>query len=674
MTESKFIGGDQEELEFFLKEEKYRGRLASLALNGEKSITVDFQDLYSYNAELAEKLLEKPRETLEAFKHAATAQLFIEDPEYAERIREVNVHIRNLFEYTPLREIGASQIGKLIMIRGVVTKVTVPRPKITRACFECPRCGERQYIEQASDYLKRPVICVSCGNRGRFHLIVGESEKINVQEIWLQETPEELPPGQLPTNIRVNVHRDLVNKAMPGDNVAVTAIVSAEARRRARGAELSTCQITLEANHIEVLGKEPEPIPSLREIAKIKELAKDPWIHKKIIASIAPSIQNYEEIKEGIMYLLFGGVEKHHGDIRTRGDINILLIGDPGVGKTQLLKYVASISPRGLYTSGKGATGVGLTAAVSRDKSTGDMTLEAGALVLADKGVACIDEIDKMRDTDREAIHEALEQQTVSVAKGGIVATLNARAAVLAAANPLLGRYDPYRTVAENINLPVTLLSRFDLTFVMRDIPEAARDSRLADHVLKLHSGISSIPPIPADLLKKYIAYAKTIKPKMTKEAIKALKDFYLNVRRKAAEVEGSPISISPRQLESLIRIAEARARAALRHEVTKEDAEAAIMIMIKSLRQLGIDLTGKSPDIDILLTGKPKSQREKIAAIMSLIVEAQRETGMVEESWLLKQLENVYGISNLEAKRLISQLTKEGAIFKPREGFLKKT
>ena len=673
MSEETLLGGDQEKFEFFLKEDKYRELLSSMALEGKTSLTIDFQDLYAYDSELAEKLLEKPEEMLQHFKHAAMAQLFIEDPDYAEKIKEVNIHVRNLYEYTPLREIGAKQIGKLIMIKGIVTKVTVPRPKITRACFECQRCGERQFVIQTSNILRLPVECIHCGKKGPFALVVEESDKINTQEIWLQETPEELPPGQLPTNIRVNVYDDLVNKAMPGDNVALTAIVSANVRK-SRGTKLSTCNITLEANHIELLGKEPETIPTLEEISKIRDLAKDPFIHKKVIDSIAPSIQGYEDVKEGIMYLLFGGVEKRHEDIRIRGDINILLVGDPGVAKTQLLKYVASISPRGLYTSGKGATGVGLTAAVTRSKDTGEMTLEAGALVLADKGVACIDEIDKMRDTDRETIHEALEQQTVSIAKGGIVATLNARTAVLAAANPLLGRYDPYKTMAENINLPVTLLSRFDLIFVMRDIPDAEADERLADHLLRLHSGIGRQPPIPPDLLKKYIAYAKTIKPKMTEEATKRLKDFYLSVRKKVYELPNSPISITPRQLESLVRIAEARARVALRKEVTAEDAEAAILIMIKSLRQLGIDLTSESPDIDSLLTGKPKAMRDKMATIIKLIVEGQREMGMVEEKWLLEQLENAYGISKAEAQRLIAQLMREGAIFQPREGFLKKT
>ncbi|RJS69299.1 hypothetical protein CW693_02715 [Candidatus Bathyarchaeota archaeon] len=325
-------------------------------------------------------------------------------------------------------------------------------------------------------------------------------------------------------------------------------------------------------------------------------------------------------------------------------------------------------------TSGRGTTAAGLTAAVIREKG-GGMTLEAGALVLADKGIACIDEMDKMRPEDRVAIHEAMEQHTVSVAKGGIVATLNARTAILAAANPALGRYEPHRTVAENISLPVTILSRFDLIFVLRDVPNKESDSKMSEHILEIHrKGVSPTePPIPLDLLRKYISYAKGIKPVLTKEALQRLKDFYLSMRS-ASETEGSPVAITARQLESLVRIAEARARAALRKEVSAEDAEAAIAIMKRSLEEVGIDLSSYKIDIDIIMTGKPKSLRDKLQTVLSTIMEMEKETGMVEKTALLNELEAAYGISGQEAERLIGQLLREGTIYSPREGYLKKT
>ncbi|MGB9779178.1 MAG: ATP-binding protein, partial [Candidatus Bathyarchaeales archaeon] len=375
------------------------------------------------------------------------------------------------------------------------------------------------------------------------------------------------------------------------------------------------------------------------------ELAKDPWIHRKIINSIAPSIYGYDHIKEAIMYLLFGGVPKTLPDITIRGEMNALLIGDPGTAKSQLLQYVARIAPRGLYTSGRGTTAAGLTAAVIRERG-GGMSLEAGALVLADKGVACIDEIDKMRPEDRVAIHEAMEQHTVSVAKGGIVATLNARTAILAAANPALGRYEPHRTVAENISLPVTILSRFDLIFVLRDVPDKETDGKMSEHILEIHrKGVTPVePPIPLELLRKYVSYAKGIKPVLTQEALKRLNDFYLAMRS-VSETEGSPVAITARQLESLVRIAEARARAALRKEVLAEDAEAAINIMKRSLEEVGIDLSSYKYDIDLIMTGKPKSVRDKLQTVLSTMLEMEKETGIVEKTALLNELETKYKI-----------------------------
>jgi replicative DNA helicase Mcm len=431
----------------------------------------------------------------------------------------------------------------------------------------------------------------------------------------------------------------------------------------------------LDTNSIEVLGKEPEAtLPSPEEEKQILELAKDPWIHRKIINSIAPSIYGYEHVKEAIMYLLFGGVPKTLPDISIRGELNILLVGDPGTAKSQLLQYVARVAPRGLYTSGRGTTAAGLTAAVIREKG-GGMSLEAGALVLADKGIACIDEIDKMRPEDRVAIHEAMEQHTVSVAKGGIVATLNARTAILAAANPALGRYEARRTIAENISLPVTILSRFDLIFVLRDVPNKEIDGRMSEHILEIHRrGLSPVePPIPLELLRKYISYAKTIKPVLTNEALQRLKDFYLAMRS-ASESEGSPIAITARQLESLIRLAEARARAALRTEVLAEDAEAAINIMKRSLEEVGIDLSSYKFDIDLIMTGKPKSLRDKLQVLLSVLTEMEKEIGMVNRADLINKLETEYNISKMEAERLISQLLREGTIYEPREGYLKKT
>jgi MoxR-like ATPase len=342
--------------------------------------------------------------------------------------------------------------------------------------------------------------------------------------------------------------------------------------------------------------------------------------------------------------------------------------------KTQLLKFVQSVAPRGIYCSGRGSSGVGLTAAVMRDPDTNEMTLEAGALVLADRGVVAIDEIEKMRPEDRVNIHEPLESQTISIAKGGIVATLNARTAVLAAANPVFGRYNIYKSVFENLaTLPSTLLSRFDLIFLMLDRPDPERDKKMADHILNLHRGTVQPPPIPRELLRKYIAYARQINPIMTKEAIELLSNFYMKVREKTEKVE-TLTEIGARQLEALVRIAEARARAALRKEVLPEDAEAAILITSKSLKQIGVDIETGEVDMDMIMTGYPKGMREKLSVITSVVIELGKEMGLVDKQTLLKTLEEEYKIEKGEAMRLIAQLIREGTIFEPKEGFYQKT
>jgi replicative DNA helicase Mcm len=673
----------QERFQEFFKTEKYRQRISQMAVAGRTSLTVDFEDLLIFDQRLAEELRERPDEHLKHACNAAYAQLQTEDPEYAERMAEkeeaVTVRIVRLLETAQLRKLGSDHIGKLVMVEGIIVRSTPVRPMVMRAAFKCKRCGEITLIDQTGQFLKAPFACKnpSCvGAKSLFDFVQEESTFIDSQELRMQERPEDLPPGQLPRALHVKlVGSEIVDVARPGDHVSIVGIIRAVSSTLPGVGKLRTFMLHVETNSIEVLGKEPEiTLPSPEDEEKILELAKDPWIHRKIINSIAPSIYGYDHIKEAIMYLLFGGVPKTLPDITIRGEMNALLVGDPGTAKSQLLLYVTRIAPRGLYTSGRGTTAAGLTAAVLREKG-GGMSLEAGALVLADKGIACIDEIDKMRPEDRVAIHEAMEQHTVSVAKGGIVATLNARTAILAAANPALGRYEPHRTIADNISLPVTILSRFDLIFVLRDVPNKELDDKMSEHILEIHrKGLSPVePPIASELLRKYISYAKGIKPVLTEEALRRLKDFYLAMRS-ASESEGSPVAITARQLESLVRTAEARARVALRKEIMAEDAEAAISIMKRSLEEVGIDVSSYKFDIDILMTGKPKSVRDKLQTALSTLIEMEKDTGMVDKISLLNELEAKYKIPIDEGERLLGQLLREGTIYEPQEGYLKKT
>jgi len=670
--------GPQERFQDFLKSDKYRQRFSQMAISDSTSLIADFEDLLITDSALAEALTEKPDEYLNYANLAALAQLQIQEPEYAKRVETVNVRVRGLLETVQLRALGSAHIGKLIMLEGIIVRATPVGPMVITAAFRCKRCTKVTPVEQTGPFLTAPIVCSnsSCGRAGPFDFVQEESTFMDAQEIRIQERPEDLPPGQLPRWINIKlVGRDIVNVARPGDHISIVGVVRAVAPTLPRVGKLRLFVLHIDANFIDVPSKEPESILiSPEEERQILELAKDPWVHRKIIRSIAPSIYGYEHVKEAIMYMLFGGTPKYLPDITIRGDMNVLLIGDPGTAKSQLLQYVSRIAPRGLYTSGRGTTAAGLTAAVLRERE-GGMSLEAGALVLADKGVCAIDEIDKMRPEDRVAIHEAMEQHTVSVAKGGIVATLNARTAILAAANPALGRYDPYRTVAENIALPVTILSRFDIIFVLRDVPEKELDAKMSEHILGLHR-TGTVPvesPILPDLLRKYVSYAKNIKPVLTEEALNRIKDFYL-IMRSASETEGTPIAITARQLESLVRTAEARARVALRKEVLAEDAEAAITIMKKSLEEVGIDVSSQKLDIDLIMTGKPKSLRDKLQVVLGAIVEMERETGMVEKAELLEKLETEYAILGSDAEELIRRLLREGTIYSPRDGYLKKT
>ena len=664
-------------LEFF-KRKKYRQKISQMAIAGRESITAGFEDLFAFDQRLAERLLEKPDDFLQYADTAAYAQLGIEDAEYAAKIERVTVRILQLLGKEQLRRLGSRQMGKLVMIEGIVVRATPVRPMVMRAVFKCKRCGTPTPVDQTGAFLKAPFECSdpACRQKGPFQFVQDESTFIDSQDLRLQERPEDLPPGQLPRTLNVKlVGTEIVDLARPGDHVSIVGIVRAVAPSRPGIGKLRTFILHLDAYSLEVLGKEPEAtLLSAEEEEQIQKLAKDPWVHRKVMGSIAPSIYGYEHIKEAIMYLLFGGVSKTLPDITVRGEMNALLIGDPGTAKSQLLQYVARIAPRGLYTSGRGTTAAGLTAAVIREKG-GSMSLEAGALVLADKGIACIDEMDKMRPEDRVAIHEAMEQHTVSVAKGGIVATLNARTAILAAANPTLGRYEPHRTVSENISLPVTILSRFDLIFVLRDVPDKEADGRMTEHILQIHrKGVTPTEsPIASELLRKYISYARSIRPVLSQDALKRLKEFYLTMRG-ASESEGSPVAITARQLESLVRVSEARARVALRKEVSAEDAEGAIALMKRSLEEVGIDVSSLKMDIDLIMTGKPKSMRDRLHVIISVLMELEKQTGLVQKDTLVNELEVKHGIPRGEIERMLGQLLREGTIYEPREGCLKKT
>ncbi|MFH1327444.1 MAG: minichromosome maintenance protein MCM [Candidatus Bathyarchaeota archaeon] len=671
----------QESFQNFFKKQ-YRRLIKQMALNEKCSLVVDFINLAVFDNELALNLQNNPETYIRHASDGLFAQLKIEAPEYVERIQKSNLYVRfkGLPTKVPLRTIGADNIQRFISFDGIVVRASPVKPLLVEAAFEC-KCGEINMVLQSgpSLFIRSPKRCknLNC-RRERFELNIEQSRFLDFQELKLQERPEDLPPGQLPRSIETSLFDDIVDIARPGDRVTVTGIVRARPEFIPGKGRLKIFNVFIDANHVETVEKEADVVEITPEDEnKIKELSKREFIFRDIIKSVAPSIYGYEDIKEAIVYLLFGGIPKlTHEGVSIRGDIHVLLVGDPGIAKSQLLRYATKISPRGLYTSGRGTTAAGLTAAVMREKA-GGMVLEAGALVLADKGVAAVDEIDKMRDEDRIAMHEVMEQQTVSIAKGGIIATLNARTSILAAANPKLGRYEDRLSAIDNTNIPIVILSRFDLIFVKKDRPEKDTDEKLSEHILNVHRTIGSSinPPLDSETLRKYISYARSrVHPKLSNEVVKRLRDFYLKMRALSAEAEEAMVAITPRQLEALIRISEARARVALRDTVTAMDAEAAIKIMQKSLHNVGAISEAELVDIDVIMTGKPATVREGIATVLKLVSEIEKDTGEVELEKLYRRLEDEYKMDRITAEEYMGRLVRDGGLYKPKDGYVKKS
>ncbi len=658
---------------------KYMNRLRRMMNFDLRSLAIDYADLYRYDTELAEALVDNPRALLSDAGKAVAQIVSLENPEYVEKKKSFVIRLYGLFETVKIRGLRSEHIGKLVQIEGIVTRMHPIRSRMIKAFFRHEKCGgefewppgPEEYI---GDAIERPSICPVCGEGGgKFILLKDKSKYIDWQKIVLQERPEDVPGGQMPRSVEVHLTEDLVDSSRPGDRVTIVGIPSIEQR----SSRSPLFELFIEANSISVSEKTLEEISITREDEeRIREISRDPWIREKIIASIAPSIYGQWNLKEAIALLLFGGVPKHMPDgTRIRGDIHVLFVGDPGVAKSQLLQSAARIAPRAVYTSGKGSTAAGLTAAVVKDPKTGEYFLEAGALVLADGGVAVIDEIDKMRPDDRAAIHEAMEQQVISISKAGIVARLNARASVLAAGNPRFGIYMPNRPFADNVDLPPTIISRFDLIFVVRDIIDKNRDAKLAEYVLEAHSNVDRFKPeIDLTLLKKYIIYARRyVRPKLTPPAKNLIKDFFVSLRSMASPLDEKgeklySIPITARQLEAIIRISEAHAKMALKEEVTEEDAEEAIRITLAFLQSVGIDTETGTIDSSVIMTGKSLSTI-RLYAIVTDTIKKLRGSGRqcVPLKDIIEYISKEHKIREQKIRDIVERMHREGLIYSPR-------
>ena len=658
---------------------KYVDAIDAMMPKSSKFITVDYNDLVS-EPDIEAIFRNDPDTILTAFSRAIKETLQTRFPDYAKKIGdEVRVRLANFPLERSLRQINSETIGKITSVSGMVVRASEVKPLAKELTFVCPDGHQTKVMHLKGMSVSAPAVCDDKGCKHReFELKPEESRFIDFQILRLQELPEDLPPGQLPHYIDVSIKQDLVNNARPGDRIILTGMVRIEQESVAgvsRG-NSGLYRLRIEGNNIEYLGgrgtkssrkTEREEI-SPEEEKTIKALSSHPDIYQRLIDSFAPHIQGHSLIKEAILLLIVGSTQRQLGDgSKIRGDINVFLVGDPGTAKSEMLKFCARIAPRGLYTSGRGSTAAGLTAAVVRDQ-TGILMLEAGAVVLGDQGLVSIDEFDKMKPEDRSALHEVMEQQSASIAKGGIVATLNARTSILAAANPMYGRYDAFKNITENVNLPIPLLTRFDLIFVVRDQRSTERDEKIARHIIGLHTpqGTDQRAIIDVDILTKYLSFAKTVTPDLTKEAEKKILDYYLDMRKVE---DDDMITVTPRQLGGIIRLSTARARLLMKDRVEEEDAERAIFLIQSMLQDAGVDVNTGKVDLGVL-QGRPRSEVSRMQLFMDVLKALEGDSkAPVEEKSFVEELVKTEKFDEEGARDFIRKMMREASIYESKPG-----
>ena len=651
--------------------DSHKKELGESIRKGNNIIHLDFMKLSEFSSKLSNEILSNPEETLGLIELAIEEFGLVENP----RVRLINLPEGHQIK---VRNIRSRHLNELIVIEGIIRQASDVRPQVVNAKFECPSCGTVISVLQIERKFREPSRC-SCGRKGGFKLM--SKEMVDTQRLVIEESPESLSGGEQPKRINVFVKEDLVEprmeeKTTPGSRVKTIGTLKEVPVPLSTGGLSTRFELAIEANNLIPMEETFEELDINEEDEKqILELSKDPEIFEKLSKSIIPSVWGYEEIKKSLVLQLFSGVKKIHADgQRSRGDIHILLIGDPGVAKSVTLNFMADISPKGRYVVGKSTSGAGLTATVVRDEYLRGWSLEAGAMVLANRGLVCIDELEKMDPQDRSAMHEAMEQQTITISKANVQATLRAETSVLAAANPKFGRFDPFQSVAQQIDLPPTLLNRFDVIFTLRDIPDKEKDKKIASHVLREHLKKGKDMLIPREIFRKYVAYAKQrVTPILSEEAIEEIETFYIELRNSPVSSESSlrPIPISARQLEALIRMSEASAKLRLDNSVTREDAKRAIEIIKYYLMQVGYDYETKTFDID-KISGMTTSKRNKVFIVRDVITQLENRLGkLIPIEEIEKELEGKLGKD--EIGDAMVELIKNSIIYEPRSGYIQK-
>ncbi|MBD3350635.1 MAG: AAA domain-containing protein [Candidatus Lokiarchaeota archaeon] len=669
---------------------KYREAIQDAAMVGDNTIYILFEDLLSFDPPLAEFLRNEPeialRYAVDAFKELIRTYSggSLPDMEYF-----VRVTTQNASNEVTLRGLRSVNIDKLIYVYGILIRASQIIPQITVATFQCPVCQTQIEIPQIeTKTLIKPRRCTnpSCKNKKNFMVVSKDSEFIDWQSIKIQELPEELKPGRVPYSVKAILTHDLVDKARPGDRVKITGIYKIYPNETSRGKITTLFTPFIKVLSIEGRTDEDGGIEiSEEDKREIRRWAQKKDIQETIAKSLAPGIYGKDHLKMAAAIALFGGVRKEHpNQSPLRGDIHVLFVGDPGTGKSQILKQSAKAVPQSVFTSGRGSSAAGLTAGIVKESDSGGMSLEAGALVLADGGIAIIDEFDKMNKKDRASIHEAMEQQTVSIAKAGIIATLRAQTSILAAANPQWGRYDEERSPTENINLPPTILSRFDLIFVVKDVPNHQEDEELAKFILHKHASESGEKLtadsqkslIPFELLIKYIKFARTLKPKLTPEAIEEIKQFYIDIRskNKNLRVDGGDVAVPivARSLEGFVRLSEAYSKMALSSYVTREYAKKALKLAEISINDVSKDPITGQLNVDRIFAGVTTAKK-KIFQMLDALKEKikQSSTKAINEANFISDMELEMELDKSKIEKMLKNLHSEGLIYKPRVGFI---
>ncbi|GAA5847907.1 hypothetical protein JCM9279_003486 [Rhodotorula babjevae] len=593
----------------------YRDRLRANCLRKEWTLEVEMGHLIGWREDLASRARSEPGEVLPLFeiglRNVARNLLFPtastpeERAEKQQAVPEIQLQLQSGSRLMQFRELGATNISRLVRLPGIVISASVLSSRAIRLHLTCKSCRHvtTQDVQGGFSGFQLPRKCAAPAPPGEpkdcpldpYVIVHDKCTFVDQQTIKLQEAPDMVPVGELPRHLILSCDRYLTGQVVPGSRVIATGIYSTFQQGKSR----RDTPVALRTPYLRVLGleidREGASGSSIRnftaeEEEEFEKMGKESDIYDKFARSIAPSIFGNGDIKKAIACLLFGGSKKVLPDgMRLRGDINVLMLGDPGTAKSQLLKFVEKVSPIAVYTSGKGSSAAGLTASVQRDPQSREFYLEGGAMVLADGGVVCIDEFDKMRDEDRVAIHEAMEQQTISIAKAGITTILNSRTSVLAAANPVFGRYDDMKTPGENIDFQTTILSRFDMIFIVKDEHNEQRDATIAKHVMNIHmnraTDSNAVGEIDLEKMKRYVSYCKARRaPRLSTDAAQKLSSHFVALRKQVQQVERdnnerSSIPITVRQLEAIVRISESLAKMELKVEVLDVHVDEAIRL-----------------------------------------------------------------------------------------------